>query len=93
VSLGGVWGFFVVTCTSPTVISLLASKWTSGYIIVSACLGYLYTRVYFLVIAFELEVIYTLLINCEIYLVLSRLDLVVMVHLVEPSLFRFCAWK
>jgi hypothetical protein len=26
VSLGGVWGFFVVTCTSPTVISLLASK-------------------------------------------------------------------
>jgi hypothetical protein len=26
VSLGGVWGSSVVTCTSPTVISLLASK-------------------------------------------------------------------
>jgi hypothetical protein len=53
------------------------------------CLGYLDTRVYFLVIAFELEAIYILLITCEIYLVLSCLDLVVVVHLVEPSLFRF----
>jgi hypothetical protein len=26
VRLGGIWGSFVVTCTSPTVISLLASK-------------------------------------------------------------------
>jgi hypothetical protein len=42
-------------------------------------------------IAFELEVIYILLITCEIYLVLSCLYLVIVVHLVEPSLFRFCA--
>jgi hypothetical protein len=93
VSLGGIRGSSVVTRTSPMVNSLLASKWTSGYIIVSACLDYLYTRVYFLMIAFELEVIYILLITCEIYLVLSCLDLVIVVHLVEPSLFRFCAWK
>jgi hypothetical protein len=33
----------VVTHTSSTVISLLASKWISGYIFVSICLGYLYT--------------------------------------------------
>jgi hypothetical protein len=46
----------------------------SGYIFVSMCLGYLYNRFYFLVIAFKLEVIYILFITCEIYLVLSCLD-------------------
>jgi hypothetical protein len=61
------------------------------YIFVSACLGYLYTRVFSLVIALELKVIYILFITCEIYLVLSCLDLVVVVHSVEPTLFRFCA--
>jgi hypothetical protein len=38
--------------------------------------GYLYTRVYFLVIDFELEVIYILFMICEIFLVLSCLVLV-----------------
>jgi len=35
---------------------LTSCEGTREYIFVSACLGYLYTRVYFLVIAIELEV-------------------------------------
>jgi len=50
-------------------------KGTSGYIFVSACLGYFYTRVYFLVIAFVLEVIYILFITCDISLVLILFSL------------------
>jgi hypothetical protein len=61
-------GSFMVTRTSPTVGNLLTSKWTSGYIFVYTCLGYLYTRVYFFVIAIDLEVIYILFITYEIYI-------------------------
>jgi hypothetical protein len=68
VILCSVRGFFMVTRTSPTVISLRTSKWISRYIFISVCLDYLYIRVYFLVIAFRLKVIYIMFITCEIYL-------------------------